>query len=111
SLVPPSPRSTPFPYTTLFRSDERHKRVEQHKLEAMLALCEETRCRRQALLAYFDEDLPQPCGHCDNCIDTIETWDGTDAARQALSAIHRTGQRYGVGYLSDVLQGRENDRV
>src|SRR5699024_11352189 len=84
SLVPPSPRSTPFPYTTLFRSDERHKRVEQHKLEAMLALCEETRCRRQALLAYFDEDLPQPCGHCDNCIDTIETWDGTDAARQAL---------------------------
>lgn len=91
--------------------DERHKRVEQHKLEAMLALCEETRCRRQALLAYFDEDMPQPCGHCDNCIDTIETWDGTDAARQALSAIHRTGQRYGVGYLSDVLQGRENDRV
>lgn len=91
--------------------DERHKRVEQHKLEAMLALCEETRCRRQALLAYFDEDLPQPCGHCDNCIDSIETWDATAAARQALSAIHRTGQRYGVGYLSDVLQGRENDRV
>ena len=91
--------------------DERHKRVEQHKLEAMLALCEETRCRRQALLAYFDEEMPQPCGHCDNCIDTIETWDATDAARQALSAIHRTGQRYGVGYLSDVLQGRENDRV
>ena len=91
--------------------DERHKRVEQHKLEAMLALCEETRCRRQALLAYFDEDLPQPCGHCDNCIDTIETWDATQAARQALSAIHRTGQRYGVGYLTDVLLGRENDRV
>ena len=91
--------------------DERHKRVEQHKLEAMLALCEETRCRRQALLAYFDEDLPQPCGHCDNCIDTIETWDATQAARQALSAIHRTGQRYGVGYLTDVLMGRENDRV
>ncbi len=91
--------------------DERHKRVEQHKLEAMLALCEETRCRRQALLAYFDEDLPQPCGHCDNCIDTIETWDATDAARQALSTIHRTGQRYGVGYLTDVLLGRENDRV
>ncbi|MDY7218119.1 DNA helicase RecQ [Denitrificimonas sp. JX-1] len=91
--------------------DERHKRVEQHKLEAMLALCEETRCRRQALLAYFDEDLPEPCGHCDNCIDTIETWDATEAARQALSAIHRSGQRYGVGYLTDILMGRENDRV
>ncbi|PXC05553.1 hypothetical protein C0043_24190, partial [Pseudomonas aeruginosa] len=52
--------------------DERHKRVERHKLEAMLALCEETRCRRQALLAYFDEEMPQPCGHCDNCVDGVE---------------------------------------
>ena len=49
--------------------DERHKRIEQHKLDAMLALCEETRCRRQTLLAYFDEVLEQPCGHCDNCVD------------------------------------------
>ena len=91
--------------------DERYKRVEQHKLDAMLALCEETRCRRQALLGYFDEVLEKPCGHCDNCTDSIETWDATEAARQALSAIHRTGQRYGVGYLTDVLQGRDNDRV
>ena len=67
--------------------DERHKRVEQHKLDAMLALCEETRCRRQVLLAYFDEELPQPCGHCDNCTDGVQTWDATEPARQALSAI------------------------
>lgn len=92
-------------------SDDRHKRVEQHKLEAMLALCEETRCRRQALLAYFDEVLPQPCGHCDICVEGIETWDATEPARQALSAIYRSGQRYGVGHLIDVLLGRENDRV
>jgi ATP-dependent DNA helicase RecQ len=91
--------------------DERHKRVEQHKLDAMLALCEETRCRRQALLAYFDEELPQPCGHCDNCQDPVQTWDATEPARQALSAIHRTGQRYGVGHLVDVLLGRDNDKV
>ncbi|MBF7144655.1 MULTISPECIES: DNA helicase RecQ [Pseudomonas] len=91
--------------------DERHKRVEQHKLDAMLALCEETRCRRQALLAYFDEDLPQPCGHCDNCVDGVQTWDATEPARQALSAIFRTGQRYGVGYLVDVLLGRDNEKV
>ncbi|MCO8169990.1 DNA helicase RecQ [Pseudomonas sp. 21LCFQ02] len=91
--------------------DERHKRLEQHKLDAMLALCEETRCRRQALLAYFDEELPQPCGHCDNCVDGVQTWDATEPARQALSAIYRTGQRYGVGHLVDVLLGKSTDKV
>ncbi|MBF7729461.1 DNA helicase RecQ [Pseudomonas sp. N040] len=91
--------------------DERHKRVEQHKLEAMLALCEEIRCRRQALLAYFDEEMPQPCGNCDNCVDGVQTWDATEPARQALSAIFRSGQRYGVGHLLDILLGRDNERV
>ncbi|MCQ4264167.1 DNA helicase RecQ [Stutzerimonas stutzeri] len=91
--------------------DERHKRVEQHKLDAMLALCEETRCRRQVLLAYFDEELPDPCGHCDNCVDGVQTWNATEPARQALSAIYRSGQRYGVGHLVDVLLGRDNDKV
>ncbi|UFH50280.1 DNA helicase RecQ [Pseudomonas sp. KNUC1026] len=91
--------------------DERHKRVEQHKLDAMLALCEETRCRRQVMLAYFDEDLPQPCGHCDNCIDGVQTWNATEPARQALSAVYRTGQRYGVGHLVDVLLGKDNEKV
>ena len=91
--------------------DERHKRLEHHKLDAMLALCEETRCRRQTLLAYFDEDMPQPCGHCDNCVDGVQTWDATEPARQALSTIYRTGQRYGVGHLVDVLLGKENDKV
>ncbi|WP_028694890.1 DNA helicase RecQ [Pseudomonas cremoricolorata] len=91
--------------------DERHKRVEQHKLDAMLALCEETRCRRQALLAYFDEILEQPCGHCDNCVDNVQTWDATEPARQALSAVYRTGQRYGVGHLVDVLLGKDNEKV
>ncbi|MCU1734341.1 MULTISPECIES: DNA helicase RecQ [Pseudomonas] len=91
--------------------DERHKRVEQHKLDAMLALCEETRCRRQALLRYFDEELPQPCGHCDNCVDGVQTWDATESARQALSAVYRTGQRYGVGHLVDVLLGKDNEKI
>jgi len=77
----------------------------------MLALCEETRCRRQALLAYFDEELPNPCGHCDNCVDGVQTWNATEPARQALSAIYRSGQRYGVGHLVDILLGRDNDKV
>ncbi len=91
--------------------DERHKRLEQHKLDAMLALCEETRCRRQSLLAYFDEEMPNPCGHCDNCVDGVQTWDATEPARQALSAIYRTGQRYGVGHLVDVLLGKDTEKV
>lgn len=91
--------------------DERHKRLEQHKLDAMLSLCEETRCRRQTLLAYFDEDMPKPCGHCDNCVDGVQTWDATEPARQALSAIYRTGQRYGVGHLVDVLLGKDNEKI
>lgn len=91
--------------------EERFKRIEQHKLDAMLALCEETRCRRQTLLGYFDEELAEPCGHCDNCLEPPRTWDATEAARQALSAVYRTGQRYGVGHLLDVMLGRENDRV
>lgn len=91
--------------------DERHKRIEQHKLDAMLALCEETRCRRQVLLAYFDETLEQPCGHCDTCTDGVQTWDATEAARQALSAIYRSGQRYGVGHLVDILLGRDNEKI
>jgi len=91
--------------------DEVHKRVEQHKLDAMLALCEETRCRRQSLLGYFDEDMPNPCGHCDNCVDGVQTWDATEPARQALSAIYRTGQRYGVGHLVDVLLGKDTEKV
>jgi ATP-dependent DNA helicase RecQ len=91
--------------------DERHKRIEQHKLDAMLSLCEETRCRRQVLLAYFDEQMPEPCGHCDNCVDGVQTWDATEPARQALSAIYRSGQRYGVGHLVDVLLGRDNEKI
>ena len=91
--------------------DERHKRLEQHKLDAMLALCEQVRCRRQALLAYFDEDMPNPCGHCDNCVDGVQTWDATEPARQALSAIYRSGQRYGVGHLVDLLLGHDNEKI
>ncbi|MCU7868958.1 MAG: DNA helicase RecQ [Candidatus Thiodiazotropha sp. (ex Lucinoma borealis)] len=92
-------------------ADENHKRVERHKLDAMLALCEITSCRRQALLGYFDDPLEQPCGNCDTCLQPPETWDATVAAQKALSCVHRTGQRFGVNYLIDVLLGKENERI
>lgn len=92
-------------------AEEQHKRVERHKLEAMLNYCEIATCRRQTLLAYFGDQLPQPCGNCDTCLEPVETWDGTEAAQKALSCIYRTGQRFGVNYLIDVLLGKDNDRV
>jgi ATP-dependent DNA helicase RecQ len=90
---------------------EEYKRAEQHRLNAMLGLCEVTTCRRQTLLRYFGETLEQPCGNCDNCLEPPETWDGTEPARMALSAVYRTGQRFGVNHLIDVLRGADNERI
>jgi len=92
-------------------ADDARKRVERRKLDAMLGLCETTECRRRALLAYFDEQLPGPCGNCDNCLQPPEGWDGTLAAQKALSCVHRTGQRFGVNYLVDVLLGKDDERI
>jgi len=91
--------------------DEAHKRAEQHRLNAMLGLCEITSCRRQTLLSYFDEELGHPCGNCDNCLEPTETWDGTEAARMALSVAYRTEQRFGVNHLIDVLRESNSDKV
>jgi len=90
---------------------EEIKRIERHKLDAMLGLCELTSCRRQALLRYFGDELEKPCGNCDICLEPPETWDATAAAQKALSCVHRTGQRFGVGYLVDVLLGKEHERI
>ncbi len=92
-------------------ADEQFKRVLQHKMEAMLGFCEQTGCRRQTLLAYFDEILPEPCGSCDNCVEPPQTWDATEAAQMALSCVYRTGQRFGVNYVIDVLMGNARDRI
>ena len=92
-------------------ADEQHKRVEHNKLESMLGLAELGTCRRQALLAYFDDELPKACGNCDNCISPPNTWDATEAAQKALSCAYRTGQRFGVNYLVDVLMGKDADRI
>jgi len=91
--------------------DAQFQRIQQKKREAMLGYCETTRCRRQVLLAYFGEDLPKPCGNCDTCKETIETWDGTIAAQKALSCVYRTGQRFGANYLGDVLTGKLTERI
>ena len=90
---------------------EDRKRVELGKLDGLLAFCESTQCRRQALLGWFGEAHPGACGNCDNCLDPPQQWDGTEAARKALSCAYRTGQRFGAGHLIDVLRGADNDRT
>jgi ATP-dependent DNA helicase RecQ len=77
----------------------------------MLALCEQVHCRRQALLGYFGDELKQGCNNCDTCLEPVASYDGTLVAQQALSCIYRTGQRFGVHYLIDVLRGKLNDRI
>jgi ATP-dependent DNA helicase RecQ len=93
------------------QGSEEYKRIEQHRLNAMLGLCEITTCRREALLRYFGETLPLPCGNCDTCLRPVQTWDATAAARLALSAVFRTGQRFGVNHLIEVLRGSNADKV
>ncbi|WP_376694182.1 DNA helicase RecQ [Wenzhouxiangella sp. EGI_FJ10409] len=87
------------------------KKLERERLEALLAYCERADCRRPALLGYFGENHPGGCGHCDNCQDPPETWDATEAARMALSAVFRTGQRFGAGHVVDVLTGKPTERA
>jgi ATP-dependent DNA helicase RecQ len=90
---------------------EAFKQVQRQKLDALIGLAEMAGCRRQALLAYFGERLGEPCGNCDNCITPPETVDGTREAQMALSAVYRTGQRFGVGYVIDILQGKADERA
>ncbi len=91
-------------------ASDAYKRVSSAKLDALLGLCEAAGCRRVRLLAYFAE-ASEPCGNCDTCLEPPQTWDATDAARKALSAIYRTGQRFGAVHLIDVLRGKHGERV
>jgi ATP-dependent DNA helicase RecQ len=90
---------------------EAQRRIERQKTEALIGYCETVSCRRQVLLGYFGETDHPPCGNCDNCRMPVPSWDGTVAAQKALSAIYRTGQRFGAHHLIDVLLGKESERV
>jgi ATP-dependent DNA helicase RecQ len=90
---------------------EERKRVERTKLDAMLAYCELASCRRVSLLGYFGEKRDEACGNCDTCLNPPQTYDATRFARMALSAIYRTGQRFGTGYVIDHLRGATSDRA
>jgi ATP-dependent DNA helicase RecQ len=88
---------------------EAQKRAMRGRLEAMIGLTETTACRTATLLACFGEDLPGTCGHCDNCATPVGTFDGTVDAQKLLSAVYRTGQRFGGLHVISVLMGKASD--
>ena len=90
---------------------EERKAVERQKLDALLGFCESTSCRHQTLLRYFGEKHSGNCEQCDNCLSPVDTWDATQASRMALSCVYRTGQRFGVVHLIDVLLGKNTPKI
>ena len=93
------------------QASETQKRIERGKLNALLGLCETTRCRRQVLLDYFGDTGAPPCGNCDICLEPVASFDGTELARKALSCVYRTGETFGAGHVIDVLLGKDNEKV
>ena len=93
------------------QAGEARKRNDRAKLDALLGWCEVTECRRRSLLAYFGDELEQDCGNCDVCLTPPEVFDGTEVARKILSAVYRTGQRFGAVHVIDVLMGKDNEKV
>ncbi len=91
-------------------TEDHQKRIEHQKLNALLGLCEAACCRRQIILEYFS-DTCSACGNCDNCDNPPETFDATIVAQKAMSCVYRTGQRFGVTYLIDVLLGKTDERM
>ena len=91
-------------------ANETRKRIEHAKLGSLFGFLETASCRRQALLGYFGERI-EPCGNCDNCLNPVDTYDGTETAQKALSNIFRTEQRFGVNHLAQVLTGAETEQI
>mgnify|MGYP001826554356 CR=1 FL=1 len=94
-----------------YNENPEQKRIEGHKLNAMVGLAESVTCRRRVLLSYFGERLEAACGNCDVCLDPPEQFDATEDARKALSCVYRVGQRFGIGHVVAVLRGADNERI
>ena len=92
-------------------SNAEQKRIELHKLNAMVGFAEAVTCRRRVLLGYFGAALAEDCGNCDICIEPPEQFDATEEARKALSCVYRVGQRFGMGHVIEVLRGSQSQRI
>jgi ATP-dependent DNA helicase RecQ len=91
--------------------NENQKRIESHKLNAMVGFAESLTCRRRVLLGYLGESMQEDCGNCDICLDPPEKFDATEASRKVLSCVYRVGQSFGMKHVVDVLRGSDNERI
>lgn len=91
--------------------NENQKRIESHKLNAMVGFAESLTCRRRVLLGYLGEITQEDCANCDVCLDPPERFDATEAARKVLSCVYRVGQSFGIKHVVDVLRGADNERI
>jgi ATP-dependent DNA helicase RecQ len=98
-------------FLQLSTAPEAQKRAMRARLEAMISLTESAACRTRTLLSCFGEQLDGPCGHCDNCTAPTGTFDGTTEAQKVLSAVYRTGQRFGALHVINVLLGKSTDAI
>ena len=92
-------------------ASEEHKRIEHGKLEALIGFSEAAGCRRQVLLRHFGEELAEPCGNCDGCLEPRPLVQVSVAAQKAISAVYRTGQRFGAAHVVDVLLGGSTEKI
>jgi ATP-dependent DNA helicase RecQ len=90
---------------------EDRRRADHQRLNALLSLAEAPNCRRKVLLAFFGEREHEPCGNCDLCKSPVETYDATEDAQKALSAMIRTGERFGLEHVIAVVRGEDTERV
>jgi len=81
------------------------------KLDKMVAFCETKQCRRKYLLNYFGEQAPDYCGTCDTCIHKPELSDQTIVAQKIMSAVARVNERFGLGYIVDLLRGSNSEKI
>ena len=91
--------------------DEQRRRVEEQRFNAMASFAEAQTCRRQILLNYFSEYKRETCGNCDICLNPPTSFDGTLVAQQALSCVYRAEQRFGIGYIVELLRGANTSRI
>ncbi|MEO7988909.1 MAG: DNA helicase RecQ [Chryseolinea sp.] len=86
-------------------------RIYLRKLDQMATYGDLSTCRRKYLLNYFDEVTTDYCGHCDVCLTRVELVDGTVAAQKVLSAVARVNERFGAGYIIDLLRGSNSVKI
>ena len=100
-----------YDYFISQKTDEREKDLSLVQLRQMVAYCEGNKCRRQAMIEYFGEKLPDFCGNCDSCLKPKGTFDGTEAAIKLITCIQELNQRFGTNYVIDVLTGSKNKKI